>query len=101
MIKLNTTSEADQRFPIPPGFVGLRRFLGDLVPPSWSDDVYFVEIHNAEADEPEPVGGAYVVDDGLSVRVVAILVPAVRRDSRVRMVEGAVRELFPDRIFQS
>lgn len=101
MIAFNSTSEADQRFPIPPGFVGLRRFLGDVSPPSWSDDAWLVEIHNAEADEPEPVGGAYVVDDGSSVRVVAFLVPAVRRDFRVRMVEGAVRELFPDRLVQS
>ena len=100
MIAWNTTTVADDGFPIPPGFVGLRRFLGDVAPVSWSDDAWLVEIHNAEAEEPEPVGAAYVVDDGSSCRVVAFLVPAVRRDYRVRMVESAVRELFPDRVIE-
>jgi hypothetical protein len=100
VIACNNTTTKDGGFPIPPGFVALRRFLGDVAPPSWSDDAWLVEIHNAEADEPEPVGCAYLVDDGSTVRVVAVLLPAVSRDYRVRMLETAIREMFPDRVVE-
>ena len=95
---VNATSDVS-RIPVPPGCMGVGRFLGGVSPDSWTDDAWFVEIHNTDGvDEPDPVAGAFVVDDGQSVRVVSVLVPATTRDFRTSMIHGAVHELFPGRL---